>query len=443
MTTIMGYAISVLAYMFPPMTEREYRAFVDSIRERGIRMPIILWRGQVIDGRHRLLACKETGVEPAFEEIPEDADPVEYLLDLNDRRRHMNESQRAIAAHRIWEESSNGWRSLGEAGSANLHSYTLGEVAALCNVSRRLVIHAGNVFGKDSKAIPEMRQAAEQGTIAVSDASPVASMDPEMQRRAVAMVNAGDSRTVRTAAKLISQRADDLVGQDEEIAPVKCIGENIKLYRSTVAGLGKHIGQGSLDLIVVIPPREAPLQVFSEIAALADRALKDDGVLVVGADEARLPDILGMLKVRDLEWVRPFYMMFPDPVTTERERHSLSSPCLPLLVYGKPGCRLDGGDVVIRVPRPNEGASDRLDRISAGMELAVDRFARWGQAVCDPMLSGRSGSALAAQARGCAFIGADCDDSRLDLVAKALSTGDRGDAEVVERSREWRQMSFA
>ena len=442
MTTIMGYAISALAYLFPPMTEREYRAFVDSIRERGVRMPIILWRGQVIDGRHRLLACKETGVEPAFEEIPDDADPVEYLLDLNDRRRHMNESQRAIAAHRIWEESSDGWRSLGEAGSANLHSCTLDEVAALCNVSRRLVIHAGKVFGKDSKAVPEMRQAAEQGTIAVSDASPVAGMDPEVQRRAVEMVNAGDSRTVRTAAKLISQRAAGPAGQDEGIVPARCVGENVKLYHSTVAGLGKRIGQGSVDLILVIPPREAPLKLFSEIAALADRALKDDGVLVVGADEERLPDIFGKLKVRDLEWVYLFYLMFPDPVTPGMEPHWLSSPCLPLLVYGKPGCRLEGGDAVIRVPCPN-GASDGLDRTSAGMEQTVSRFARWGQAVCDPMLSGRSGSALAAQARGCAFIGADSDDSRLDLVAKSLSTGDRGDAEVVERSREWRQMSFA
>ena len=354
MTTIMGYTISALAYIFPPMTEREYRALVESIRERGLHVPIILWGGQVIDGRHRLLACMEAGVVPVFEEIPDDADPVGYLLDLNDRRRHTNESQRAITAYRVWEESSDGWRSLGDAESANLHSYTLDEVANLFNVSRRLVIHAGKVVGRDSQAIPELRQAAEQGLIAVSDTSQVADMDPGVQRRAVEMVNAGDSKTVRTAAKLISQQAADSADQDERIAPARRVGENIKLYHSTVADLGKHIDQGSVDLIVVIPPREAPLKVFSEIAALADRTLKDDGVLVVGADVERLPDILGHLKRRELEWVYLFYLLFPDPVTTEVEPHWLSDPCLPLLVYGKPGCRLEGGDVVIKVPRPNE-----------------------------------------------------------------------------------------
>ena len=443
MTSIMGHNISALAYLFPPMTERDFRAFAESIHDRGLRMPIILWRGQVIDGRHRLVACLEAGVTPVFEKIPDGANPVEYLFDLNQTRRHMKDGQRAVVAYRVWEESRNGWQSLKEVESANLHSYTLDEVANLFNVSRRLVVHAGKVVGRESTAIPELRQAAEQGVIAVSDASQAASLDPRVQQKAVEMVNTGDSRTVLTAARLISQRAADPADRDEGIAPARCVGENVKLYHSTVVDLGKHIDQGSVDLIVGIPPREAPLKVFSDIAALADRTLKDDGALVVGADEERLPDIFGRLKRRNLEWIYLFYLMFPGPVTTGREPHWLSSPCLPLLVYGKPRCRLEGGDVVIEVPRPNEGSRDRPDRISTGIELAVNRFALWEQVVCDPMLSGRSGAALAARARGCAFIGADCDESRLDRVAKALSSNDGADTERGVKRGDGRQMSFA
>lgn len=443
MTTIMGYTISALAYLFPSMTERDFPALVESIRNRGIHVPIILWRGQVIDGRHRLLACMEAGVEPIFQEIPDDANPVEYLFDLNDRRRHMSESQRAIAAFRVWEESCNGWQSLKDFESANLHSYTLDEAANLFNVSRRLVVHAGKVVGRESTAIPELRQAAEQGVIAVSDASQVASLDPRVQLKAVEMVNAGYSKTVRAAAKLISQHGSDSAAQDEKITPARCFGENIKLYHSAVADLGKRIDQGSVDLIVVIPPLEAPIKRFSEIAALADRTLKNDGVLVVGADEGRVPDITGRLKRSNLDWIYLFYLKFPDPVTAGREPHGLSSPCVPLLVYGKPRCRLEGGDVVIKVPKPNEEGRETLDRISAGMGLAVNRFARWEQVVCDPMLSRRSGTALAARARGCAFIGADCDESRLDRVAEALSPGGGGDKELGAQNREGLQMSFA
>ena len=129
MTTIMGFTISVLDLIFPPLTDQKLQEIVKSIKERGLHLPIILWRGQVIDGGQWLRACLEAGVEPVFDQIPDDADPVEYIMNLNDRRRHMNESQRSIAAYKVWEESSNGWRALGDIGSANLHSYTLEEVA--------------------------------------------------------------------------------------------------------------------------------------------------------------------------------------------------------------------------------------------------------------------------------------------------------------------------
>ena len=256
------------------------------------------------------------------------------------------------------------------------------------------------------------------------------------------IVRAGGAGTVSAAIKLISQNAADSVEQDKQVEPPTSVGENIILYHSTVAGLGRQIVRGSVDVMIFMPPRDAPLEVYPKIAALAGIALKDDGVLVVGADVERLPQLLGRLKSRTLQWVTLAYLMFADAVVTSEEPHWLSTRCLPLLVLGKPGYQLGGGEVVIDVPRTHDGGRHWLPVLGAGKECVVNRFARWGKVVCDAMLSGSSGAAVAARDRGCAFIGADDDASRLEQVRKALYSGS-GARDDHKAKGEIRQMSFA
>ena len=45
--------ISDLARIFPEMTPEDFARLVYNIREDGLMDPITVWRGQVIDGRHR------------------------------------------------------------------------------------------------------------------------------------------------------------------------------------------------------------------------------------------------------------------------------------------------------------------------------------------------------------------------------------------------------
>ena len=199
------YPLSRLALLYTEIPPPEFQALVESIREGGLRRPITLWRGQIVDGRHRYEACLQAGVEPHFVELPGDADAFNYVLDENSARRHMSDSQRAIAAHRTWEEAASGWAGLGLmliGESANLHSLTLQQAADLFHVSRRLVVHAGRVFGSDSQAVPELRQAADQGAVAVSDASRMVGQPPEVQLRALEMVRGGRSKTVARAAEM-------------------------------------------------------------------------------------------------------------------------------------------------------------------------------------------------------------------------------------------------
>ncbi len=61
------------------------------------------------------------------------------------------------------------------------------------------------------------------------------------------------------------------------------------------------------------------------------------------------------------------------------------------------------------------------------MALIVERFARPGQVVCDPIPLDRASTALAARKHGCYFIGADKDEVNLERIKRSLAR-DEGDA---------------
>jgi len=95
------FEVHPVASIFPMMSEAEYQGLKQDIAENGQEEPIVVWQGQLIDGRNRLKACEELGIEPDWVELDEEADPVKYVISHNLHRRHLDESQRAMVGARL------------------------------------------------------------------------------------------------------------------------------------------------------------------------------------------------------------------------------------------------------------------------------------------------------------------------------------------------------
>jgi hypothetical protein len=82
------------------MNAAALQGLADDIREHGQREPVVLFDGAVLDGRNRLRACELAGVEPVFVTVEsyEVGDPIDFVLSLNEKRRHMTDSQLATLA---------------------------------------------------------------------------------------------------------------------------------------------------------------------------------------------------------------------------------------------------------------------------------------------------------------------------------------------------------
>ena len=89
-----------LANLFPLIDGAEFDELVADIKLHGLHEPVVLFGGKVLDGRNRLRACEAANVAPTYTVYTGD-DPVSYVVSLNLRRRHLNESQRAMVAAKL------------------------------------------------------------------------------------------------------------------------------------------------------------------------------------------------------------------------------------------------------------------------------------------------------------------------------------------------------
>ena len=85
-----------LATLFPAMSDEEYAGLKADIAINGVHQPVAVWRQQLIDGRHRYQACQDLGIDPPLRYLPDDTDPLSFVLSANMSRRQLTASQKAI-----------------------------------------------------------------------------------------------------------------------------------------------------------------------------------------------------------------------------------------------------------------------------------------------------------------------------------------------------------
>ncbi len=193
------YPAHPIAALFPMFTDAELQTLADDIREHGLREPICLFENKILDGRNRFAACKLAKVEPRFRSY-RGKDPLAYVISLNLRRRHLDESQRSMVAARI-ATLPNGVRTDRQGASIDAPTRSQPEAAALLNVSRPSVQRARVVL---ERAAPELVAAVDAGRVPVSVASQLATAPAAVQRAA-----ASDPVEAKRLAKKASLIADD------------------------------------------------------------------------------------------------------------------------------------------------------------------------------------------------------------------------------------------
>jgi len=184
-----------VADIFPMMSDREFADLYADIAEHGLREPVWLHSdGRIIDGRNRYQACRKAGLEPSYRTYADDDSKLSpFVISLNLHRRHLSDSQRAMAAARAEQFERGRPRK-----DANLQ-VKRADAAEQFQVSERSIAHAKKVqdFG-----VPELGAQVDAGKVAVSTAAEIARAPEEEQRRVISM---DDKDAILQAAKQIKR----------------------------------------------------------------------------------------------------------------------------------------------------------------------------------------------------------------------------------------------
>ena len=94
---------------FPLLDDARLEELADDIRTNGLREPIRVCDGLILDGRNRYIACQRAGVDPQIEHVSGETNPFAYVWSLNGQRRDLTQDQRYL----IWKscaERSGEWQ---------------------------------------------------------------------------------------------------------------------------------------------------------------------------------------------------------------------------------------------------------------------------------------------------------------------------------------------
>ncbi len=261
-----------LAQIFPLMEGVSFRDLVEDIRVNGLREPVVLLDGKILDGRNRYRAAQAAQIGARFRTY-DGKDPLAFVISANLHRRHLDASQRAMIAaevRRMVEGHSRGPQPRPRSGdrygdgremrplknpeskyaanrTANLlRDQQVQEQRIAAAGSRVSAEQAGELFNVSSSSVrqatvvlekgaPELVAAVRAGEAAVSSAAEVAAL-PLKQQRSILVSNGVDAVTV------IGRQAKQTRLSDRRIRRAADGASGVAVFDHVKIGDGRSIG---------------------------------------------------------------------------------------------------------------------------------------------------------------------------------------------------------
>jgi hypothetical protein len=238
------YDIHPAAEMFPMMTDDEYAGLKQDIAENGQRDDIISWGGKIIDGRNRLRACEELGIEPSIVDLHEHLDPWKYVISHNLHRRHLNVGQRAMVA------ATMATMQRGQNQHTSNDAPSIESAACQLNVGKSTVERARAVKDKGTQELADM---VRDGNVSVNAASKVASKPKAEQKKIVAKGPVAVKEAAKTVPKRLAKTKPlpptVMSKSPDELTPsIQAAGERLPALVKELERLTAQIGGEHLDL---------------------------------------------------------------------------------------------------------------------------------------------------------------------------------------------------
>jgi hypothetical protein len=157
--------------IIPERDDEEVRTLADDIKRHGLRCPVVVYQGKVLDGRARLAACELAGVEASFSKWCGEGSPIEWCIVTNLLFHDLTYSQRVVLARDVLsllEKETDDQGRNGEGGGVG-RSENGGPAETAARITRTSVHHIRAVRLIEARR-PTLLEAVRCGELALSGA---------------------------------------------------------------------------------------------------------------------------------------------------------------------------------------------------------------------------------------------------------------------------------
>jgi site-specific DNA-methyltransferase (adenine-specific) len=355
----------------------EFDELCRDISANGLIEPIWTYQGKILDGRNRYRACMKVGIAPQYREYTGD-NPLSFVISLNLKRRHLNESQRAIIAAKLANMQLGDNQYKKEGVQICTPKISLEQAAELLNVGRRTVAMVKAI----EREAPELVEKIERGEMTAHEAEKKVKEKEREQRRA------------------------ELARAAEQVP----LSERWRIWQDDIhtARLDEQV-----DAIITDPPYPKDyLPLWDELGRFAKENLKTGGVLLAMAPGTYLPQVIEMLG-RHLTYQWVLACELPGQSASAIQSGVRNIMWKPILVYRNGGDPINIGCDLFRNTKREKEFHEWGQGVD-GYEWQVENFTLPNDIICDPFLGGGT-TAIAALKHGRRFVGFDVDAESVSI----------------------------
>jgi len=239
--------VHAIAEIWPEPSKEDFAALRAAIEREGLLVPIVTWRGEMVDGRQRMRACLDLDVAPRFESLPDawGESRVAWHVDALHARRNLLMSQHAAIRAELMDK-------YGPEGAA-------AKVAAGGDrKSAEYLDRLPPIGGKRSDDAPPARAptaSAKAAALApvsprtVERASFVRHEDPEVFAR----MKSGEIKSVNAAVKIVKKASAD-AARAARVVPVAKAEALARIVQGDAVALAADLAPGSVACLITDPP---------------------------------------------------------------------------------------------------------------------------------------------------------------------------------------------
>lgn len=213
----MKYARHELSAKWPDMSREDFDNLEASIKEHGLRDPITIFEGEVLDGWHRYQACESVGIDGATVEFTGSYEEARVLIKTRHARRNLTPGVFAACVLGMYESRTGSGSNRKQIENCTGAVLSTKELAEKAGVSERTIAKVKAAVAIDPEALEKIRTGkttASKILKASKPAKPAAAAAP-------AMIVAEVHDKLKESYNELADRAQDMATALESYADVK------------------------------------------------------------------------------------------------------------------------------------------------------------------------------------------------------------------------------